>query len=244
MMSNSEQAVSLDFPSGGCAIVTLNRPAVRNALSSAVVEELLVCVDMAEGRDDVHTLVLQGNGPSFCSGLDLGTIGSETDASLTWRLLRIETLLQRIFASRLRILSLAHGYAFGTGADILVASQRRIVDPAAKVRIPGAQFGICLGFCRLSHVIGPAAAMEVVDEGKTLSASEALAIGLASGIVEKAKWPEMIEQLGSRPPRIHPHARSTYIKQMTAACAEKDMAAIARTASLPGLKERIRAYVG
>lgn len=241
---DAEVLVTVDYSLPGCCQITLNRPERRNALGETLIERLLDCLQEAEATPTVHTLILSGAGTSFCSGLDLSSLDSETDASLTWRLLRIETLLQRLYVSPLRVVSLAHGHAFGAGADILVASQVRVLDPSSTVRFPGAQFGICLGFCRLSERIGSSAAMELVDNGRTLSATDAERIGLASTLANQSDWPRLIERLSGDPPRIHANARATFLAQLKANCFDRDMASIAQTASVPGLKVRIQKYIG
>ena len=71
--------VRLEFPTAGCAILTLDRPAAMNALSLDMRKEIVATVDDLRKEADVYVLILTGAGKSFCAGLDLKELGASRD---------------------------------------------------------------------------------------------------------------------------------------------------------------------
>ena len=82
----------------GVSTLTLSRPGRGNALAPDLVEALIAAVQAVAADASLHTLVLRGEGRHFCTGLDLSDLESSSDADWLWRLVRIETLLDRAVA--------------------------------------------------------------------------------------------------------------------------------------------------
>ena len=145
---------------------------------------LISAASEAFANASVHTLVLQGEGRHFCTGLDLSDLATLSDADLLLRLVRIETLLAMLWHAPIRTVAQAKGRTWGAGADLLVACEQRLVGSDTTLRFPGAQFGLVLGTRRLAERIGADAARALVLEGGELDATQALALGLASRITD------------------------------------------------------------
>lgn len=127
--------------------VTLHRPECANALSAHLVETLhAVLDDAAHARPEA--LVLRGNARHFAAGFDLGGLEHESDATLTWRFLRIGLLLERLIAAPYRTIAVVEGAAIGAGADLVLACDHRLVAPHVTLRFPGSAFGVALGGVR------------------------------------------------------------------------------------------------
>lgn len=220
----------------GTLTLELARPERGNALGEALVEALLAQVRAALADDTVHTLVLRGQGRHFCTGLDLSDLQDATDAQWLQRLVRIETLLATIWTAPKRTVAIAHGRAWGAGADLFAACELRLAQPGTTFRFPGSRFGIVLGTRRLAARIGEVRARRLVTEGGELDAAQALQWGLADGDGD-----------GALPEPVVDAATAAAIRAATRAGEEAalaaDLAALVRSAAEPGLRARIAAYV-
>lgn len=224
----------------GVASVWLDRPDKGNALSLEAVAALDSALDAAFADETVHTVILRGRGKHFCTGFDLSTIAEETDASLLARFVALEQVLQKVWHAPVRTAAFATGRAWGAGADLFAACDLRAAAPDASFRFPGSAFGIVLGTRRLAELIGWDRARPLVTEGVTLDASRARAAGLATEVVEEDIDDWMAARLA--PPVA---SRGTLAALRAAARADHraaDLAALERSASIPGLRDRIEAY--
>lgn len=222
-------------------ILTLNRPDKRNALSSSLVEALLAQVSVA-AVEGVRLLVLQGNGRNFSAGFDFGGFEDLSDADLVLRFIRIEQLLQAVYHAPFDTLALAHGKNFGAGVDLICSCSRRIADKTATFQMPGLSFGIVLGTRRYVSRVGSSTARRVLQEGITFGASEGEASGFLTAQALKQEWPAVLAQSRAAATRLS-IAASMRLYQATATdTRSKDMVDLVDSASLPGLKDRIRDY--
>ncbi|SEB65223.1 Enoyl-CoA hydratase/isomerase [Nocardioides exalbidus] len=131
--------------------VTLDRPTRANALSVELVDALHAVLDEVEGARP-EALVLRGNARHFAAGFDLGGLVDETDATLALRFLRIADLLERLIAAPCTTVAVVEGAAVGAGADVVLACDHRLVDPAVTLRFPGSAFGVALGVVRRAEL--------------------------------------------------------------------------------------------
>ena len=227
---------------GDLTRLTLNRPETRNALNATLVEELISAVDEAvcEGS---KLLVLSGNGKSFCAGFDLSDIKAISEAELIRRLIRIEILLQKVHHAPVAILAMAHGAAFGAGADLVVACGCRIASPNTRFRMPGLGFGVVLGTRRLANTVGSGAAREVLEGLKTIEAPHALKINLLTAIVAKSGWETVVDDELHTAKILSPSAKATMLREIIEDTRDRDLAVLVRSLTAPGLKARIAEFV-
>lgn len=217
----------------GVVTLTLNRPAVGNALGPDLVENLLTQVQRVVADAENHTIVLCGAGNQFCTGLDLSDLASVSDGDMLQRLVRIETLLAALWHAPLRTVALAQGRAWGAGADLFAACEHRIAAPGTTFRFPGAQFGIVLGTRRLAERVGTDVARQLVIGGGELDAPQALAAGLVSAIGDSADF-------GA--PKVDAQTSAAIRATTRSDQRDADLAALVRSASVPGLQARITRY--
>ncbi|MGQ3674639.1 enoyl-CoA hydratase/isomerase family protein [Xanthobacter sp. TB0139] len=229
--------------SEGFAVVTLNRPARGNALSSAMVEAMLPMLEDVSRNPDIHTLVLRGQGRHFCSGFDLSDLANETDASLLARMVRIEMLLDALWRLPRRTIAIGQGRVTGAGADLMVACDHRLLAHEASMTFPGARFGLVLGTRRLATRIGADKAILAVSQGQMLKATDAMACGLATALLPEGAAPEdeaLWTQMG---PLVVEMATFAQLRgALDDKASDTDLAALVRSAARPGLKARIEAY--
>ncbi|CUH78232.1 putative enoyl-CoA hydratase echA6 [Tritonibacter multivorans] len=219
--------------------LTLNRAAKANSLAPALVEDLIAALDQA---DDVRMAIIQGEGKHFCAGFDLSDIAELSDGDLLWRFVRIELLLQKIHLSPFPVIALAHGQIVGAGADLFAACWRRVVAPGSKLKMPGWNFELALGTGRLAALIGQDAARDLLIDTRSISAEQAVEIGLASDLVGKEDWSALASDLAKRAGALPTEATSRMMGLTRSDRTEQDLAALVRSAARPGLKARIESY--
>ncbi|WP_198377347.1 enoyl-CoA hydratase/isomerase family protein, partial [Neoroseomonas rubea] len=169
---------------GDTTTLRLARPDRGNALGPAMVEALEAGIDSAL-EAGARLIVLRGQGRNFCTGLDLSDLDAIGDGDLALRILRIEMLLQRIHALPVTTLAIASGRVFGAGADLFAVCDHRIALNGASFAFPGPAFGLVLGTARLAGLLGDTVARQLLLAGQPIEASRALALGLATAVIEE-----------------------------------------------------------
>ncbi|ALM86806.1 enoyl-CoA hydratase/isomerase family protein [Bordetella sp. N] len=224
-------------------LITLNRPEKMNALSAALVDALSAAVDDAhERRSDL--IVLRGAGRNFSAGFDFGGYETQSEGDLLLRFVRIEQLLQKVATSPALTLSLAHGKNFGAGVDLFGACALRVAAPASSFRMPGLKFGLVLGTRRYAAIVGTQVAREVLTQTRTFDADEALRHGFVTEIAAGADTDACIARALEAALALTPSARAQLQQALAPTTLDTDLASLVRSAAAPGLKERIRAYLG
>ena len=226
---------------GPVATITLDKPAKGNALCLPMVEGLIACLAQAQATS--RLVVFRGEGRNFCTGLDLSDLESETDATLLLRFVRIETLRDAIETSPVETLCIGQGAAYGAGADLFAACDHRLCVGESRFAFPGVAFGIVLGTARLATLVGPHRAQSILMARRTVGADEALSIGLASeGLAAPEAMTERVADLAAAAGRLPREMVATLRQVMRQGRSDADLAALARSASAPGLRDRIKAY--
>lgn len=225
----------------GVARIVLDRPARGNALDADLVEALLAALDMAAGQRP-RALILTGAGKGFCGGFDLSGLYGQSDGDLLHRFVRIEMALQAIQHFPAPVLAMAHGFAWGAGADIFCAAHVRIAAPGTRFSFPGSKFGIVLGTRRLRAITGAAAAFELVLSGAAIDADRALALGIAQSLVPIEDWLVGQQEWVARQARLGATMPALLGARMQDDVRDADLAALVRSAAAPGLKDRLAAY--
>jgi enoyl-CoA hydratase/carnithine racemase len=226
--------------SQGVATLRLMRTQRGNALSAELVEQLILAVNAACADPDVHAMVLCADGPNFCTGFDLSGLENETDASLFYRFVRIEMLLDAIWRAPVRTVACAHGRTWGAGADLFTACDTRAAAPGTTFRFPGAGFGLVLGTRRLTERVGTDIARRCVVDGMALSAEDALTYKLATELVTDYDQGWLDGHCGK--PALDRSTIAALRKESLAQASQGDLAALVWSAAPPGLKQRIIAY--
>lgn len=221
--------------------LTLNRPQKANALSGTLVEALLDAVEYA-CTDGTRLLTLEGTGAHFCAGFDFGGYEQASDGDLALRLIRIETLLQQLYHAPFETLVFAHGKIFGAGADLVASCSTRIAAPGTTFRMPGLRFGVVLGTRRLALRIGTDRARDILSASRTFDADEALRIGFVTSLAPQEERARIVKDLRARCELLSSAAAAALHRQTVVDTRAEDMAALAHSVSVPGLKERIRLF--
>ena len=170
---------------GNIALITMDRPEALNALNSQVLAELSQVLDQVEADPDLYVAIITGAGRSFVAGADIGQMSALTSAEAkafglfgNQVLLKLENLSKPTIAA-------VNGFALGGGCELSMACDIRLASEKAKFGQPEVGLGITPGFGgtqRLARIVGTAHAMELILTAKTISAAQALEIGLVSNV--------------------------------------------------------------
>nr|WIE91237.1 enoyl-CoA hydratase/isomerase family protein [Mesorhizobium sp. WSM4875] len=223
--------------------LVLARPDRGNALSAEMVEDLTNAIDQALERD-IRLIVIEGLGKHFCTGFDLSSLEAESDASLLLRFVNVEKLLQKIHACPVVTVAIAKGRCFGAGADLFASCDHRIAVAGSTFSFPGAQFGIVLGSGRLSDRVGRDRARQFILTSATISDRDAFEHSLATALVEEEEIDAMLHVISKKLSRFTSTTMQAIHSATNLADYDGDLAALVRSASVPGLKDRIIAYRG
>ncbi len=173
--------VTLDRHDDGVALLTLNRPEARNALSRRALDDLDAAVMELEADEAVRCVVLTGAGKGFCAGLDLEELERDPTGLL------FHPGPQRLRELATPIVAAVNGAAVTGGLEIALAADFRIASPNAKFADTHALVGLVPGWgmmTALPAAIGDGRAREMSFTGRFVGAEEAEAIGLVNRVVD------------------------------------------------------------
>ncbi|MEM7568336.1 MAG: crotonase/enoyl-CoA hydratase family protein [Pseudomonadota bacterium] len=155
------------------AILSLNRPEKRNALSDELVQGLQAF--FGNVPDDVLAIVVRGEGEHFCAGLDLNELKEPVGVDFNTSMMG-QGLNNTIQYCKVPVISVLHGAVVGGGLEIAAASHIRVAEKSAFFALPEGTRGIFLGSggsVRLPRLIGVSAVMDMMLSGRVYSAEEA-----------------------------------------------------------------------
>ncbi|HEV2777432.1 MAG TPA: enoyl-CoA hydratase/isomerase family protein [Solirubrobacteraceae bacterium] len=167
--------------------VVLNRPEKRNALSSALIEELGEALHAAAAEPSVRIVVLRGAGTTFSSGMDLadlGALAADPTRLHDWRtsILRIWNLCEDMAKPTIAQI---HGACLGGAAELAMACDMRAMATDAVIGVVETRIGLIpdLGGCsRLPALVGLGRAKELIMASKVIDGTEAERIGLVNRV--------------------------------------------------------------
>lgn len=184
---------------GVVAVVTLDRPSARNAMSTRLLVELVDAIDEAEADGAVAGLVLTGAAGTFSAGADV----REELADGGRRRMELFTIVyERLTLSRLPTAAVMVGAAVGGGAEAAAACDLRVAEPSTWVRFPGAIHRWPVGTARTIGLVGLGTAKDWVLSGRDVPLPELVAagfvqrsVGAGEGMATALAW---LGQVASR----------------------------------------------
>ena len=189
----TEQARVLIDRDGAVAHVRLNRPEKRNGLDLPMFEQLIAAGRSLAEDKSVRCVVLSGEGPAFCAGLDFKSI-MMADQAATEKLLEREgvaNMAQRIAwvwqELPVPVIAAVHGSTFGGGLQIALGCDMRYVHPDAQLSVMEIKWGLIPDMSitkTLPPLVGLDVAKELTFTGRRVSGQEALALGLATRVCD------------------------------------------------------------
>ena len=193
---------------GGVAIVTLNRPDKLNALNQELLAALYGAWSDLDHDPTVLCAVLTGAGEkAFAAGADIAAMSKMSTAEAKIFSDLGHTVLQRMESAHFPIVGAVHGFALGGGCEVALACDFLYASDRARFAQPEVSLGVIPGFGgtqRLSRRVGIARARELCMTGDTITADEALRIGLVNAVVPQAdllpKARSVAEKIASKGP--------------------------------------------
>ena len=175
---------------GAGAVLTLNRPASRNALSEALLDALSAELDGIARDPNIRAVVLAANGPVFSAGHDLKEMTARRAdpdrgrAYFTDLMGRCSALMQRIVRLPQPVIAAVEGVATAAGCQLVASADLAVAGAEARFSTPGVHIGL---FCStpmvaLSRNVAPKHAMEMLLLGEMVDAKEAARIGLVNRV--------------------------------------------------------------
>ncbi|MGC2566845.1 MAG: enoyl-CoA hydratase [Mycobacterium sp.] len=232
---------------GPVRVLTMNRPAARNALSPALIETLYASLREADDDPAVRAVVLTGADPAFCAGVDLKE--AQRLGSVYFEQFKKQSCIRQTAQMHKPIVGAINGAVFtgglemALGCDFLIASERAVfADTHARVGIlPGGGMT-----ARLPQVVGAAMARRLSMTSEVLDAARALRIGLVTEVVPHdqllPRTVELAAMIAEVPAPIMTSLKEIYVTGAAAitdpALAAEQAIAGAQTLDQDGLKDR------
>lgn len=190
----------------GVALVTIDRPEARNALSFALLAELADALEELDRDGRTRVAILTGAGDrAFAAGADIVELADQTPERL--RSERHFDTWDRLWAIGIPLIAAVRGYALGGGCELAMTCDLIVAGDDAQFGQPEIRIGVMPGAGgtqRLTRAIGVARAMELVLTGRTMPAAEALATGLVTTVVPAADVldaaVDLADQIAAMPP--------------------------------------------
>ncbi|MFC6153739.1 enoyl-CoA hydratase/isomerase family protein [Nocardioides yefusunii] len=181
----------------GVATLRLDRPKM-NALDSAMQEEIRAAAREATERDDVKAVVVWGGERVFAAGADVKEMADMSYTDMVKRSGELQACFSAVAKIPKPVVAAVNGYALGGGCELALCADVRIAAENAVFGQPEILLGIIPGAGgtqRLTRLVGPSKAKDLIFTGRFVKADEALAIGLADRVVpaeevydEAVKW--------------------------------------------------------
>ncbi|MFO1056981.1 MAG: enoyl-CoA hydratase [Dongiaceae bacterium] len=211
----------------GVATLTMNRPQARNALSMALLGELIAALAALADDPAVKVVVLAGAGPGFCAGHDLKELRADPRReSYEAVFARCSQLMLAITRLPKPVIARVHGIATAAGCQLVASCDLAVAAEAARFATPGVNIGL---FCStpmvaLSRAVPRKAAMEMLLTGEMIPAGRAREIGLINRVVPDERLEAEVEglarQIAGKSPRTLAIGKEAFYRQVELGLAE------------------------
>jgi enoyl-CoA hydratase len=188
----SSEHLRVERPADGVALLTLDNPGQRNAMSEQMTASWVAAVEALKADRTLRAVVVTGGGSAFCSGGDTSWIVGEPDAAvdeLRTRMIAFYRAWLSIRSLEVPTIAAVNGAAIGAGLCLALACDIRYAAASARLGAPFVRLGMHPGMAAtwlLPDAVGPAAARDLLLTGRTVDAEEALRLGLVSRVVDDA----------------------------------------------------------
>jgi len=194
------------------ASVRLNRPKAHNGMDFDMLDAVLAAARSLRNKRELRAVIISGEGPSFCAGLDFKTVlGKPAQAALGYAQLWLP------YANKFQRWSLAwrelgvpviaavHGNCFGAGIQLALGADIRIATPDARISIMESKWGLIPdmgGAVLLRELLAIDVAKELTFSGRIVSGADAKALGLVTHVADDplAKARELAAEFATRSP--------------------------------------------
>lgn len=187
--------------SGHIATVTISRPAALNALNTQFYKELNHFLDGVESDPGIRVLVITGEGKAFVAGADIAEMSGKNGEEGTAFSLVGQRTFDRLENLHIPVIAAINGFALGGGCELAMSCDFRIASKLAKFGQPEMNLGLIPGYAgtqRLSRLTGMGNALYLILTAETITAEDALRIGLVQKLTEPEQLMEETMKLATR----------------------------------------------
>jgi enoyl-CoA hydratase/carnithine racemase len=211
---------------GGIAVLTLNRPAARNALSEAMLTALSAQLTAIASDRAVRVVVVAANGPAFCAGHDLKELTgrrSDTDRGRRYfaaLMAQCSGVMQQIVKLPQPVIAAVQGPATAAGCQLVASCDLAVASTQARFSTPGVDIGL---FCStpmvaLSRNVARKAAMKMLLTGELIAPEQAMRIGLINRIVpagtERSAAVELARAIAGKSSHVLKIGKEAFYRQL------------------------------
>jgi enoyl-CoA hydratase/carnithine racemase len=191
-MESLRNRVSIELK-GHLAVISLTRPDKYNGMDLDMMQGLVEAARRIRRARDVRAVILRGDGPAFCSGLDFASVTRQPARVLLGFLpwLKKDNLFQRVCLAwrdlPMPVIAVTHGYCYGAGMQLALGCDFRFSAPDCEFSILEIRWGLVPdmgGSVTLRNLVPVDVAMELAMTGRKIKAPEALDLGLISRVEE------------------------------------------------------------
>jgi methylglutaconyl-CoA hydratase len=231
---------------GQAAVLTINRPDQRNALSRTLIAELSNAFQRAADDPKARSVILTGSGTAFCAGMDLeelrGTLGDESDK--VWEdAAKLSELYDFIYTLPKPTIAAVNGSAVAGGAGLVTVCDLAISVPDAKFGYPEVRRGLVAAMVmpHLLRHVGERTARWLLLTGELIDAVEALRMRLINMVTAPEHLMEVVDSLSNALAQGGPKAIAT-TKELLKRCSRQAIAVdeLARASAEPRLTDECR----
>jgi enoyl-CoA hydratase/carnithine racemase len=184
---------------GDIATIVFDRPAKRNAMNDALIDDLDTF--FSQPPDGVRAVILRGEGGHFCAGLDLAEHEHRSPVATVHHSRNWHRVADLIEFGGLPVVSVLTGAVIGGGLEIASATHVRISEPTVRFQLPEGRRGIFVGggaTVRVGRILGADRMREMMLTGRSYGAAEGLALGLAHYTVGEGEGLPLARKLARR----------------------------------------------
>ncbi len=187
---------------GAIATITNDNPDKHNAFDDDMDAQLFEILDQLARRDDIRAVVWRGEGKSFSSGRDVGSIGTlKVPLSHHELMRRGHRGIQRLWDIDAPVIVACKGWNMGGSFQRALLCDIRVASEDARFRLPETTYGVIPdtgGVAVLYQMAGPGIVSDMVLTGRVLSADEALAHGIVSRVVPAAELDTTVQEMAAQ----------------------------------------------
>ncbi|WP_319521763.1 enoyl-CoA hydratase/isomerase family protein [uncultured Desulfosarcina sp.] len=184
---------------GNVAFIVVDRPQKMNALNTAILKELLNCLDSVDRNDDIRVVVLRGEGEkAFIVGADIQELANMSAYEYREFGMLFTSISERIMTLSKPVIAAVNGVAFGGGCLVAISCDLVVADAGARFGFQEVNLGFMGATGMLPKLVGKHRAAEITMLGGTLSAKEAHGMGLVNKIADDGELEAVVDEISRR----------------------------------------------
>lgn len=203
---------------GRIAIVRLDRPEKRNALTARMLDRLTALFHDIKPRDDLRAVILTHAGETFCAGTDIGELDALDEADALSTSQRGQAVCDSVEGCPIPVIAAIDGAGVGGGCELALACHLRIASRASYFSLPEIDLGLLPaygGTQRLPRIVGRSRALAVMLAGEIVTADDALTLGFVNRVVGEGEAESAALELANRIGSFAPLAVRACLRAVT-----------------------------